>query len=248
MHARRSIWVSSLLLVACSAASALEISAATASACFGLSTCSLGGATLTAAPGPIATIAEQNLLGLRGIGVAFAAVGNPLRQPEIQGDPFAGSTESLTISFASPQRVTAIGIGHLQNPDLFSTDAREIASISAFGALGTATLNIQSISMIGGLGTGFLASDASLFGELVRLDAGTGEFRVLAPFAKLGPIDKFVFTAPNTPTAGGDNSDFSVTLIQTQAVPEPATMRLMLMGLLVAIGKALVKPSRRMSA
>ena len=232
MLSRKSILLASLLLASHGSATAVSLSADSVSACLGLSTCTVASATLAATPAPGAVIAEQGFLGLRGIGVAFSEVGNPLRRPEIQGDSFMGLIEGLTISFAVPQLVSSIGIGHLQNPDLFPTDAQEIASITAFGSLGSATLTLQSIKSTGDLGEGFLVNDSSLFSELLRLDTNTGEFVIHDPFERLGPINRIVFSSPDTPTPAGDNSDFSVTLVQTAAIPEPSTAWLMLPGAL----------------
>lgn len=224
-------------------ASATTLTASTISSCFGSATCIVGSATISATPAPGATITEQNLLGLRGIGVAFAIVGDPLRQPEIQGDIFNGQTEGLRITFSTPQTLSQVGIGHLANPDLFSTDAQEIASVTAIGTLGTATLTLQSLSNTGGLGTGFIVNDTSLFTQVSRLSTNTGEFLIANPFSNLGYINSLQFFAPNTPTATVDNSDFSVTLVQTAAVPLPSS-GLSLAIAVLALGRFLRRRTR----
>jgi len=225
---RAILLASTLTILFSQASSAVTLTPDSVSSCYGSQTCNVGGATLSAQPSPSAQFAEQTLLNLRGIGVAFAEVGDPLRQPEIQGDLFGGQSEGVRIEFGSPQTLSHIGIGHLANPDLFGADAMEVANITAMGSLGTATLTLQSVSNTGGLGSGFLVNDTSLFSNIVRQDVSSGEFLISDPFSSLGSISSLLFFASDTPTTGADNSDFSVTLVQTTPVPLPATSLLLL--------------------
>jgi hypothetical protein len=191
----------------------------TAAGCLGAANCVIGSATLTAGPAN-ATFDEQNFGGAQGLGISFINTGQP-RDPEIQGDK--GSVEQVAISFGTPQIVNEIDLAQFYNPVHFGpSEPNEIAQI--FNGLVLATLQVFDDS-----GT-HLALGFDPGATFAQLDTTAGLWQILNPFGNT-PISGLVFTAADTPTTT-DNSDYSIALLQTSAVPEPSTLSLIGLGLL----------------
>ena len=101
---------------------------------------------------------------------------------------------------------------------------------------GTTTCGtIQGLNDSGGPG-GFALTGALSGATVTQTSTDGGNWQLLNPFGNLA-ITSLLFTAADTPTDSGDNSDYSIKLVQTSDVPEPTTLGLLGIGLL-ALGIA----------
>jgi hypothetical protein len=213
----------------------IDPTAYAAAGCLGAVSCVVGGATITA--GPLrALLDEQDFRGQKGLGVDFVHTGQP-RDPEIQGDLTVVGQEQVSIKFGkNSQIVTDIQLAHFYNPDEFSGDPQEIAIISANGGALSGTLQV-----LDNAGNFIVTGDLNGLGVSL-VNSFTGVWQLLDPFGD-NAITSLSFTAANTPKSG-DNSDYTIALVQTSDVPEPTTLGLLGIGLL-GLGMAGMRRRRR---
>ncbi len=184
--------------------------------CLGRTDCDLGAARLRALgddPGRPARFTEQDdpaRGGVRGLGVAHAP-GNGFNDPELQGPVAGGSGERIEVSYPAPQRVRAITIAHLFNPEHIDADPTEEAIIEGFlgaepvGTIVVTSLTDRSVQLIGP------------GGQVHRSSTEAGVIDLAAPFAGVA-VDRLVFSAPGVPA--GDSSDYSIARILTDTAPD----------------------------
>ena len=186
----------------------------TAAGCLGAASCTVNGIEISAEPGE-ALLTEQDFRGQKGLGVNFLDTGAN-RDNEIQGGEQA---EAINFSFLTgPKLVTEIQLAHFYNPDEFGGDPQEIAIALLDGSEAGSIENIDNATFNV---SGFVGATVS------RLNTDTGLFSILNPFGDQR-VSGFTLTAANTPK-GKDNSDFTVA--QVQAVPAPASLSLLGLGL-----------------
>ncbi len=207
----RGFGAAAVLGVAATAA-AFEIRPEVYKTCLGLAECDLGAARLVARGGDAgrpAVLAEQDdpaRGGVRGLGVAHAP-GNGFNDPELQGPVAGAGAERIEVVYARPQRVRAITVAHLFNPQHIGDDPTEEAVIEAFldgetvGTVVLTSLDDRTVSALGPVGT------------VDRRSTEAGVIDLEDPFAD-AIVDRLVFSAPGVPA--GDSSDYSIARIATE--------------------------------
>jgi hypothetical protein len=203
-----------LIALVSSAALATEIGPANWSACLGRPACGIGEARLVAGgAGGAARFAEQadpDRGAVPGLGVQ-ADPGNGFNDPELQGPVSGAGGETIAVEWRRPQRILAITIAHLFNPEHISDDPAERAVIEArAGGERLAVLELTSVddSTVRLAGAG---------GGTKRLSLEAGVVLVMDPFDGRA-VDRLVFSAPPVPS--GDTSDYSIASIRSEPAAE----------------------------
>lgn len=177
--------------------------------------------TSAAAPSRAANFIVKSLYGQSGLGVTGGRTGD-----EIDMD------ETVTLNWAGPMAIKGFSVSVLFNGPEYG-DWSEIAQVTAYNGatlVGTGRLQvdatIDNLATFGGTGFGSVTNLALADG------AHGGAWMVSNPFGNAA-ITRLEFTAVASSLCGYDgcNNQSDFTLSSVTAVPEPATVALMLAGL-----------------
>ncbi|MEM0949357.1 MAG: VPLPA-CTERM sorting domain-containing protein [Pseudomonadota bacterium] len=189
--------------------------------CLGSASCTVGGFEVTANPAG-AVLSEQDFRGLSGLGVDGPTDGSGSRDNEIQPYLSEFIDVSLTGFGDDGIGISEIVLGHLYNPDEFSSDPIEIATINA--TLFDDTLSVITISSDNNnpLGFSFLG-DANV----TRTSTFQGRFVITDLFSGQA-VKELRFSGNNAPF-GNDGTDYS--LVSISVVPLPAAGWMLIAGI-----------------
>ena len=211
--------------------------------CVTQTTCKVEGFTLTAKKNGVADpqITQKTVGGVLGLGVAADASPAGIQKDQSQGE--IDIDETLSVAFASVQKLTSLDLSFLYRPGVYSDAVYEMATATPLGS------SLKGLLTITGEKTATWTFDG-ITSAAVNLSPSSegsgGSYRILNPFGDLATTGLSLIPQLNTIPGGSKvpegypNSDFALSRVETAsvaAIPESSAVAVILgFGAIVPLG------------